>query len=193
MKDVKKLLEVRAEMKKRKPHFKRHDRNKLGRLARSGWRKSVQGHDNKQRNRYAGNEKSPSPGYGAPRQVHSMHPCGMKEIIVHNVNDLGALDPKTIAVRVGGTVGNRKKIDIVEAAKKRNFKVLNPRYEVKEVKAPSADKKKEADKKSDAQAKIMSTESTSSSAKLKKPAEEKKAEEKKTDSAKESKTQAPKK
>jgi len=171
MKDVKKLLEVRSEMKKRRPHFKRHDRNKLGRLARSGWRKSVQGHDNKQRNRYAGNEKSPSPGYGAPVEVRGMHPSGFAESIVHNVNELGALDPKTIAVRISGTVGNRKKIEIVEAARKLNFKILNPKYTVK---APSADKKKEAEKKSDAESK--------------KPAEANK-----TDAAKESKTQAQKK
>ncbi|VVB61200.1 50S ribosomal protein L32e [uncultured archaeon] len=125
------LLEVRKEMQKRKPHFKRHDRNKLARLARSGWRKSVQGHDNKQRNRYAGNEKSPTPGYGTPKAIRGMHASGLFELIVHNANGLKDVDPKKYAIRIAGTVGNKKKIEIVEAARKQNFKVLNPKYIVK--------------------------------------------------------------
>lgn len=149
MKDIKNLLEIRAEMKRKKPHFKRHDRNKLGRLARSGWRKSVQGHDNKQRNRYAGNEKSPTPGYGSPKEVRGMHPSGFNEAIVHNAAGLDGLDPKKTAVRIGGTVGNRKKIEIVEKARKLNFKILNPAYAVKASKAAAGktdEKKKEETK-----------------------------------------------
>ncbi len=130
------LLEIRAEMKKRKPHFKRHDRNKLARLARSGWRRSVQGHDNKQRNRYAGNEKSPAPGYGTPKAIRGMHASGLFEIIVHNAGGLGGIDPKKYAVRIAASVGNKKKIDIVEAARKLNFKILNPKYAVKAKKKP---------------------------------------------------------
>lgn len=125
------LIEVRKEMKARKPHFKRHDRNKLARLARSGWRKSVQGHDNKQRNRYAGNEKSPTPGYGTPRAVRGMHASGLFEIIVNNVSGLKGADPKKYAARIAATVGNKKKAEIVEAARKLNFKVLNPKYIIK--------------------------------------------------------------
>lgn len=125
------LIEVRKEMKARKPHFKRHDRNKLARLARSGWRKSVQGHDNKNRNRYGGNEKSPCPGYGSPRLVRGMHASGLFEIIVHNSNELNGVDAKKYAVRIAATVGNKKKADVVEAARKLNFKVLNPKYTIK--------------------------------------------------------------
>lgn len=125
------LIEVRKEMKARRPHFKRHDRNKLARLARSGWRKSVQGHDNKNRNRYGGNEKSPCPGYGSPRLVRGMHASGLFEIIVHNANELKDVDAKKYAVRIAATVGNKKKAEVVEAARKLNFKVLNPKYTIK--------------------------------------------------------------
>lgn len=146
-KDLKSLLEIRAEMKRRKPHFKRHDRNKLGRLARSGWRSSVQGHDNKQRNRYAGNEKTPTPGYGSPKEVRGMHPGGLKEIMIHNTSELGGVNAKEFAVRVAGSVGNRKKIGIVEAARKLNFKILNPAYFLKEKKPGKEAKGAEKEKK----------------------------------------------
>lgn len=136
------LIEVRKEMKARKPHFKRHDRNKLARLARSGWRKSVQGHDNKQRNRYAGNEKSPTPGYGTPRAVRGMHASGLFEIIINNVNELKGVDPKKYAARIAATVGNKKKAEIVEAARKLNFKILNPKYIIKAKKKPSKEESK---------------------------------------------------
>lgn len=129
--EFKELLAVRAKMKSKKPHFKRHDRNKLGRLARKTWRSSVLGHDNKVRNKYAGNERMPSPGYGSPKAVRGLHASGLSEAIVHNASQLKALDPKKIAVRIAATVGNRKKIGIVAEAKKLSFKILNPKVDLK--------------------------------------------------------------
>ncbi len=135
------LIEVRKEMQKHKPHFKRHDRNKLARLARSGWRKSVQGHDNKQRNRYAGNEKSPTPGYGTPKAIRGMHASGLFELIVNNAKEISGVDAKRYAIRIAGTVGNKKKIEIVESARKQGFKVLNPKYVLKGKKKEAAKEK----------------------------------------------------
>ncbi|MBU4246093.1 MAG: 50S ribosomal protein L32e [Nanoarchaeota archaeon] len=156
------LIEVRKEMKARKPHFKRHDRNKLARLARSGWRKSVQGHDNKNRNRYAGNEKAPTPGYGSPKLVRGMHASGLFEILVHNVSELNGIDAKKYAVRIAATVGNKKKIDVVEAARKLNLKILNPKYIIKSKKKSvnedvKTEKLKEKESKTESKPEIKST------------------------------------
>jgi large subunit ribosomal protein L32e len=44
---------------------------------------------------------------------------------VHNVPQLEALDPKTQAARVGGTVGTKKRIDIEDRADELGIRILN--------------------------------------------------------------------
>ncbi|MGC9051842.1 eL32 family ribosomal protein, partial [Pyrobaculum sp.] len=45
---------------------------------------------------------------------------------------LSRLDPKIHAVRIGGTVGLRKRIEIVKKARELGFYVLNPGKRVEE-------------------------------------------------------------
>lgn len=67
----------------------------------------------------------PRPGYGAPAAVRGFHPSGYEEVLVFAPADLEGLDAETQAVRVGATVGNRKREAIQEKALELGLKVFN--------------------------------------------------------------------
>ena len=67
----------------------------------------------------------PRPGYGAPAAVRGFHPSGYEEVLVFAPADLEGLNPETQAVRVAGTVGNRKREAIQEKALELGLKVFN--------------------------------------------------------------------
>jgi large subunit ribosomal protein L32e len=47
--------------------------------------------------------------------------------LIHNVNDLQKLNPKTDGVRIAHGVGTKKRIEIVAVATHKKFKVFNAR------------------------------------------------------------------
>ncbi len=126
---IKKLLEIRKAMKSKKPKFKRADSWKFKRLAEA-WKKP-KGRDHKIRRRLRG--ALPHPSYGSPKAVKGLHSSGLEEAMVHNVSDLEGLDPKTGAARIGGSVGVRKRLEIIKAAEKAGIRVLNKGNAAKEV------------------------------------------------------------
>jgi large subunit ribosomal protein L32e len=65
-------------------------------------------------------------GYRSPKQVRHLHPSGNEEVAVHNVGDLAIIDPETQVARIGGSVGTKKRINIVREADLRSIRVLNP-------------------------------------------------------------------
>jgi large subunit ribosomal protein L32e len=64
-------------------------------------------------------------GYRGPKVARGLHPSGYNDIVVFNVSDLAGLDPKKDAIRMGRTVGMRKRKAIVEEAAKLGLKMLN--------------------------------------------------------------------
>lgn len=64
-------------------------------------------------------------GYGGPAKARGLHPSGFEEVLVYNVDDLENIDPKKQAVRIGGTVGTKKRITIEDRAKELGIRVLN--------------------------------------------------------------------
>ena len=64
-------------------------------------------------------------GYGGPAKAKGLHPSGFQEVLVYNVDDLENIDPKKQAVRIGGTVGTKKRITIEDRAKELGIRVLN--------------------------------------------------------------------
>jgi len=64
-------------------------------------------------------------GFRVPKAARGLHPSGFEEVIVHTVRDLEGIDPSYQAVRIGGTVGTRKRIEIVKRADELNIRVLN--------------------------------------------------------------------
>ena len=59
-----------------------------------------------------------------------MHPSGFTDNLVFNVSDLEKLDPKQDGVRLGHSVGTRKRKEIVLKAVENKFKIFNARVSV---------------------------------------------------------------
>jgi len=132
--------------------FKRDGYGKKKQLSDS-WRKP-RGQHNKQREQKKAKGALPKPGFGSPIAVRGMHPSGFFEVLVSSVKELEGIDPKTHAIRIGATVGERTRVGLQEKALAAGFKVLNARTVKtgsKQEKIPKpakvADKKKSEEKK----------------------------------------------
>ena len=123
MADKKKLLEQRKELKNKKPSFRRHDSHKKHKL-KSNWRRP-KGLQNKLRLNKRGYGTKVSTGWGSPKAVKGLHPSGLEPVRVNNVNDLKEVDKKEQGVIIASAVGDRKRVQIIEEAKKQDIKILN--------------------------------------------------------------------
>jgi hypothetical protein len=65
-------------------------------------------------------------GYSRPKATRGKHPSGFDEVMVWRPKDLEHIDPKTQVARIAHTVGENKRVQILEEAKKANIRVLNP-------------------------------------------------------------------
>lgn len=145
--EIKRLIRVRVA---KGASFKRDGYGKKRQLSDS-WRKP-RGQHNKQREQKKAKGALPKPGYGSPIAVRGMHPSGFFEVMVATATELAGLDPKTQAVRISGTVGDRKRVGLQAAAIAAGLKVLNARIvkSASEKATPAAQKstapKKEAKK-----------------------------------------------
>jgi len=139
--EVKRLIKVRVE---KGATFKRDGFGKKRQLSDS-WRKP-RGQHNKQREQKKAKGALPKPGYGSPIAVRGMHPSGFFEMLVTSEKDLEGLNPKTHAVRIGGTVGTRKRVVLQDKAVAVGLKVLNAKVIKVAVKAEKPAESKGADK-----------------------------------------------
>jgi len=65
-------------------------------------------------------------GYSRPRTVRGLHPSGLREVLVWRPDDIKKIDPNTQVARIAHTVGERKRVLILEEAKKSSIRILNP-------------------------------------------------------------------
>ncbi len=123
---MKELLNVRKELKKKKPTFLRQDAHKVKRLKKN-WRRP-KGRHSKMRLRFGGYRKLPAVGYSSPKKVRGLTREGFKEIIVNNIKDLDRINENSVAV-IGSTVGLKKRLEILKKIKelklKCNFKDID--------------------------------------------------------------------
>jgi large subunit ribosomal protein L32e len=147
--EIKRLIRVRVE---KGATFKRDGYGKKKQLSDS-WRKP-KGQHNKQREQKKAKGALPKPGFGSPIAVRGMHPSGYFEVLISSVKELEGINPKTHAIRIGATVGERTRVGLQEKAIADGFKVLNPRMvktgtKPEKVQKPEkvTDKKQSEDKK----------------------------------------------
>ncbi|MCS7126716.1 MAG: 50S ribosomal protein L32e [Aigarchaeota archaeon] len=112
------------EMKNKRPDFVRQESWRYVRL-KPNWRKP-RGKDSKMRLQKSGAPQLVKVGYRTPKAYRDLHPSGLKEVLVHRIEELEDLNPEVHAVRIAGSVGKMKKIKIMQEAEKKGLKVLNP-------------------------------------------------------------------
>lgn len=109
-----------------KPAFKRQDYHKKKRTPES-WRRP-RGGLSKQRRRFKSRGPVVEAGFRTPKAIRGLHPSGFEEVRVENVADLEGVDGDRQAVRIGSSVGGRKRERIEEEAESADIRVLNPTY-----------------------------------------------------------------
>ena len=122
-------LAKRAKIKGNNPDFVRPESWRYDRI-KPAWRKpkGIDNHQRKQKSR--GRPGLVKVGYRGPKEARDLHPSGYTDNLVYRVEDLDALDPARDGVRLGHSVGTRKRIRVVEEAIKRKFKIFNARVDV---------------------------------------------------------------
>lgn len=124
--EIQKALTIRAIRLDQQPAFRKYHWWYSGGRVKEAWR-APKGELSKQRRGFKYRPPRVKVGYGKPAITRGLHSTGFEEVPVHNVDELDLIaDPKTQAARIGGTVGNRKRKLIEEAAATRNIRVLNP-------------------------------------------------------------------
>ncbi len=125
--EFQRLLKVRKRQKSKKPNFIQTDQHKKKRLKKY-WRRP-KGLQNKKRRYILGKGEMARVGFGSPVAVKGLHPSGFQDVLMSRVQDLDELDPSTQAVRIARTVGQRKRMEIVNKARSLGLKILNPPVE----------------------------------------------------------------
>ncbi len=118
------LWRIACALRRRQPAFRNDQAHKWLRVPRS-WRK-VRGNDNDARRRVKGKIALVSPGYRKPVITRAIHPSGYVEVLVSRPADMNELNPQIHAVRIAGTVGEKKRQEILKRAEYMSLRVLNP-------------------------------------------------------------------
>lgn len=107
-----------------RPRFNREESWRYKRV-KSAWR-SPRGKTSRVRRSKNGWPAVVKIGYSRPAAVRGIHPSGLRDILVYRPSDLDKVDANTQVARIAHTVGERKRVLIVEEAKKKNIRILNP-------------------------------------------------------------------
>ncbi|MCL7386837.1 MAG: 50S ribosomal protein L32e [Thaumarchaeota archaeon] len=119
------------ELKLKRPEFVRQESWRYVRV-KPNWRRP-KGKDSKMRLQVKGWPPLVKIGYRTPKDYRNLHPSGYKEVLVYRPEDLQGLNPEIHAIRIASSVGMRKKLLIVEEARKLGLKILNPPRLMEEV------------------------------------------------------------
>lgn len=121
--ETKDALAKRAVISGRRPAFKRQEWFRYSKLG-DKWRKP-KGIHSKQKRQLKRRPPMVDIGFRGPVAARDLHPSGFEEVLVYNVDGLEGIDPKKQAVRIGGTVGAKKRMAIEDRADELGIRVLN--------------------------------------------------------------------
>lgn len=127
----KRLMELRKNMNKKRPSFRRVESWRYKRV-KDSWRKA-RGIDSKTRKKKKSGVKSPTIGYRGPKKVRGLHPSGYKEVRITTLDDLKKLNKNKHALKISGKLGVKKRITLTDYCQKRGFKILNLGISHKEI------------------------------------------------------------
>jgi len=122
-KEQKERFKLRKQIKKRTPNFLREEWFRYKRIPKN-WRRP-DGISSKMRINLKYRPSKVRVGFRGPKDVRGLHSSGFEEVIVHNVNDLDAIDPNKQAARIGSSVGTKKRMDIEKKAEELDVRILN--------------------------------------------------------------------
>ncbi|HEC95200.1 MAG TPA: 50S ribosomal protein L32e [Thermoplasmatales archaeon] len=116
-------FEIRKKKKEKEPEFRRQEWFRYKRI-KECWRKPRGLHSKTRRNL-----KYRPPlvriGFRGPKEARGLHPSGFEEVLVHTPKELDEVNPAYQAVRIGATVGTRKRLEIKTKAEELGIRILN--------------------------------------------------------------------
>jgi len=122
--DKERLMKIKKLLDMKRPEFRRHLWWKFKKFG-DEWRKP-KGNDNKMRLQLKGYPPVVKVGYRSPKKVRYLHPTGLEIVIVHNVKELEGVDREKQIVYIAGSVGKRKREEILKKASELGIKIANP-------------------------------------------------------------------
>jgi large subunit ribosomal protein L32e len=123
-----KALEHRQRVKAKKPKFLRQDAHKRAKFRPASWRKP-KGYHSKMRLGKKSYAIKVQIGYGSPASVKGLTRNGLAPVLVATATELAALNPKTQGAIIAGTLGEKRRSLLLQAAKEKNVTVLNLKTE----------------------------------------------------------------
>jgi len=116
------VLELRKQMKMRKPKFIRQDAHK--KRLKKRWVRP-RGLHSKVRLRKSGHPKPVSNGYGSPKEVRGLSKEGLKIKIIHNEDGFNEINKEKDGIIIASSVGLRNKLQLLKKAREKGIKILN--------------------------------------------------------------------
>ena len=122
-KEQKEKLLIRKQIKKRTPEFLREEWFRYKKIPKN-WRRP-DGITSKMRINLKYRPSKVRVGFRGPKEVRGLHSSGFEEVMAYNVADLEDVNPKKQAVRIGSTVGTKKRLKIAKRAEELEIRILN--------------------------------------------------------------------
>ena len=116
------IKEIRA-IRKRRPIFIRQDFTFRNRVAYPVWRKP-RGKHSKMRLKEGGKRARVKVGYGSPKTIKYLHVSGLPMVRVENASQLNNVSKSQLVI-LSRTLGNKKRLMLLKAAKEKGIKFAN--------------------------------------------------------------------